>query len=40
MELVSTLLIARSNHGGRSAIQHLHCMLQVVGTSVIHRQYI
>ena len=40
MELVRTLLIARSNHGGRSTIQQLHCMLQVVRTLVIHRRYI
>jgi len=40
MELVRTLLIARSNHGGRSAIQQVYCMLQVARTLAIHRRCI
>jgi len=40
MELVRTLLIARSNHSGRSAILQLHCMLQGMRTLIIHQRYI
>ena len=40
MELVRTLLIARSNHGGRSAILQLHCMLLVMHSLIIHQRCI